>query len=461
MNNVTFRPTRLFILGLVLQLAASGANYTYDSAGHLIEVNYGAAGVVVYSYDSAGNLVARSVTVPPPLMTQTIAFGPLASQPFGTPPFTISATATSGLAVTFSSTPTGVCTVAGNVVSILLVGTCSITAAQSGNASYAAATPVDQSFQVTQATPTVTWSSPAAIAYGIALSATQLDATANVPGTFVYTPPAGTVLPAGNGQTLSVTFTPTDTTDYTTVTVTTTINVGKVTPTVTWTKPAAITYGTALSPTQLDATANVTGTFVYTPAAGVVLPAGEGQTLSVTFTPTNATDYKAATATTKINVNKATPTVAWAKPATITYGTALSATQLDATANVPGKFVYTPDAGTVLPGGYDQTLSVTFTPTDATDYKTATATKTINVDKATPTVTWAKPAAITYGTALSATQLDATSNVPGTFVYTPDAGTVLPIGNRKKLSAVFTPADTEDYKVVSASTTIDVLKASQ
>ena len=35
-------------------------------------------------------------------------------------------------------------------------------------------------------------------------------------GTFAYTPASGTVLKAGNGQTLNVTFTPTDTTDYAT-----------------------------------------------------------------------------------------------------------------------------------------------------------------------------------------------------------------------------------------------------
>ena len=49
-------------------------------------------------------------------------------------------------------------------------------------------------------------------------------------GTFTYTPAAGTVLNAGTGQTLSVTFTPTDTTDYTTATATATINVAQATP---------------------------------------------------------------------------------------------------------------------------------------------------------------------------------------------------------------------------------------
>jgi hypothetical protein len=62
-----------------------------------------------------------------------------------------------------------------------------------------------------KATATLSWANPADIVYGTALSGTQLNATANVSGSFVYTPPAGTVLNVGNGQTLSVTFTPTDT----------------------------------------------------------------------------------------------------------------------------------------------------------------------------------------------------------------------------------------------------------
>ena len=65
-----------------------------------------------------------------------------------------------------------------------------------------------------KATPSISWSPPAPITNPNPLSATQLDATASVAGTFVYSPPAGTVLAAGT-QTLSVVFTPTDTADYT------------------------------------------------------------------------------------------------------------------------------------------------------------------------------------------------------------------------------------------------------
>src|SRR6185436_15871322 len=108
------------------------------------------------------------------------------------------------------------------------------------------------------------------------------------------------------------------------------------------------------------------------------------------------------------NVTKATPVITWAAPADIVYGTALSATQLNASASVAGTYVYTPSATTVLAAGAAQSLSVTFTPTDGANYTTASKSALINVLKATPVVTWAAPADIVYGTALSATQLNAT-----------------------------------------------------
>ncbi len=153
---------------------------------------------------------------------------------------------------------------------------------------------------------------------------------------------------------------------------------GKTTPTITWTTPAAITYGTALSGTQLNATASVPGTFTYTPAANTVPTTGT-QTLSVSFAPTDTTHYNSATATVSLTVNKATPTITWATPAAINAGTALSATQLDATASVAGSLVYNPASGTVLAAGA-QTLSVTFTPTDSTDYTTATDSVSLTVN---------------------------------------------------------------------------------
>ena len=80
-----------------------------------------------------------------------------------------------------------------------------------------------------QTTPTLTWSSPAAITSGMALSGSQLSATASIPGTFVYTPGAGTVLGTGI-QTLSATFTPADTVNYTTAAITVLLTVNATMP---------------------------------------------------------------------------------------------------------------------------------------------------------------------------------------------------------------------------------------
>lgn len=156
-----------------------------------------------------------------------------------------------------------------------------------------------------------------------------------------------------------------------------------VTPTITWPAPAAITYGTALSSTQLNATANFAGSFAYTPAAGTVLSAGS-HSLSVTFTPNDPSKAQSATATNSITVNKATPAISWNTPAPVGVGTALSAAQLNAAASfggasVPGTFTYTPPAGTVMNTAGLQTLSVAFAPTDAANYNSATATVSLSV----------------------------------------------------------------------------------
>jgi glucuronoarabinoxylan endo-1,4-beta-xylanase len=231
-------------------------------------------------------------------------------------------------------------------------------------------------------TPTITWATPAAIAFGTALSSTQLDATASVAGAFTYTPAAGTVLASGS-QVLSAAFMPSDTADYNsasaTVSLTVTPPAGKVAPTITWATPAAMTYGTALSATQLNAAANAPGVFNYNPALGTVLPAGT-ETLGVTFTPTDATDYATATASVQLLVNQATPAITWPTPAAVIQGTMLSATQLDATASVPGTFDYTPPAGYVLDNTGATPLKLTFSPADSADYATATASVSLIVN---------------------------------------------------------------------------------
>src|SRR6185436_10928548 len=77
---------------------------------------------------------------------QTITFGPLGSKQYGDPPFTVSATASSGLPVTFSAS--GSCTLASRTVTIGAPGTCTVTANQAGDATFSAAPPLSQPFTI-------------------------------------------------------------------------------------------------------------------------------------------------------------------------------------------------------------------------------------------------------------------------------------------------------------------------
>ncbi len=334
---------------------------------------------------------------------------------------------------------------------------------------------------ITQATPVITWPTPNDLPIVSALSATQLNAAASVPGTFAYTvtiPPAGPapvtsgyVFAAGGTYLLSTTFTPTDAVNYTTATASVSLNVinGLATPVIVWNNPANITHPTPLGPTQLNATvAGVPGTLTYSPVSGTVLTAGP-HSLMVTFTPADPTLYNSAQKQVTISVLKATPTITWATPASIVYGTALSSTQLNASSGgVAGTFSYSPIAGTILNVGAAQILSVTFTPTDTANYNSAVGSTTITVTKATPVITWANPADIVVGTALSTTQLNATvaGGIAGNFVYsladgtTPALGAVLNVGVNQTLNVTFTPtgADAANYNSATGTAAINVTK---
>jgi Concanavalin A-like lectin/glucanases superfamily/Bacterial Ig-like domain (group 3)/MBG domain (YGX type) len=168
--------------------------------------------------------------------------------------------------------------------------------------------------------------------------------------------------------------------------------------------------------------------------------------------------YRESSAQTAATLVAGTPVVTWPSPAAVVYGTALSAAQLNATANVQGSFSYSPAAGTVLNAG-SHTLSVTFTPNDTSHWAPTTKTTGFIVSQAVSDLQWSPTqVSFVYGTALSAAQLNATANVPGTFVYSPSGGVVLGAGSHV-LSVTFTPADAANYVGSSSTRTVSVAAA--
>lgn len=155
-------------------------------------------------------------------------------------------------------------------------------------------------------TPAITWSQPAAITYGTALSAVQLNATTNIDGDYTvhaYSPAAGTQLEAGT-HTLSVTSSVPSFSAVPQLSTSVTLTVNPATPTLAWSSPASIAFGTKLSGTQLNATSPVEGTFTYSPATGALLEMGTHE-LSVTFTPKDGKNYTTATARVSLVVTAA------------------------------------------------------------------------------------------------------------------------------------------------------------
>jgi CSLREA domain-containing protein len=86
--------------------------------------------------------------------SQTINFGALVNKTYGDPPFTVSATASSGLAVSFQIV-SGPATISGNTITIAGAGSVTVGASQAGDANHNAAPSVEHIFTVNKAQATV------------------------------------------------------------------------------------------------------------------------------------------------------------------------------------------------------------------------------------------------------------------------------------------------------------------
>ena len=416
---------------------------------------------------------------------------------------------------------------------------------------------ISQNFTIQKVTPTLSYLNRVnSIPYGTALSSDQVDsvgpygwnqgAYAAVPGTKVYSPASGSVLPVGT-HTLSVTFLPTDSTNYNPAVATA---AGNLTVTKATVAPGNITLPALADPVfngsakaLAASAAGVNGfSYTYTGRAGTSYgPSTTAPIYAGSYTVTATVDDPNYTGTKSLDftIAKATPTItAVPTAAAITYGQSLASSALTGgVASVPGTFSFatpgtTPNVGT-------SNYAVIFTPADTLNYNTTSgsasvtvnavslnsssiaftapasliysgtaktftasatgistgftysysgiggtsygptstppanagnyavtatvthpnytggATQTFTITKATPTINWATPASIAYGTSLSATQLNASTSVAGNFAYTPAMGTILSAGTRK-LQAVFSPTDAANYNTATASVSLEV-----
>jgi hypothetical protein len=308
--------------------------------------------------------------------------------------------------------------------------------------------------KITPVTPTITVNA-VNITYGTALDNGQLSGTAtatvngstlSISGTFTFSDPsvAGTLLNAGDGQSEGVTFTPDDTTDYTTATGTVVVNVARAdqTITVTQTAPASGVYGdtftvsaTASSglPVSIAASGASSVASGGTGSAMVQVISGTG-TAAVTFAQAGNANYNPATVVEEdMTAHKADQiiTITQPAPATAAYGTifpvaATASSGLTVTIAATG-------AGSVLSGGSDSatlqitsgtgTAAVTFAQAGDANYNPATVEEDVTAQKADQFIMATQaPATAIYGTSFPVAG-GASSGLPVTITAT-GAGTV-------------------------------------
>ncbi|HEX7310867.1 MAG TPA: Calx-beta domain-containing protein [Gaiellaceae bacterium] len=130
----------------------SGSFFTTASGGGTCTVKYDQAGNANYN---AAPEVTESVSVTAQKLSQTITFGAPANKTYGDADFTVSATASSGLPVSFA--PSGNCTMSGAAVHLGGAGSCTVTASQAGDATYNAATSVSRTFSIAKASQTISF----------------------------------------------------------------------------------------------------------------------------------------------------------------------------------------------------------------------------------------------------------------------------------------------------------------
>jgi hypothetical protein len=159
--------------------------------------------------------VGRIVQMPPPFVAaaQTITFDPIPDREVGSGSFTAVATATSGLAVTFTTTTPGVCGASGtnsSVISLFTVGTCTVVASQAGDAQWAQAASVPRSFQVTPPPPptppdqAITFPPIGDRMLGSGSPLASATATSGLPVTFTTTTPSICASAGPDGATITL-----------------------------------------------------------------------------------------------------------------------------------------------------------------------------------------------------------------------------------------------------------------
>ena len=372
--------------------------------------------------------LSASITAAP----QTITFGSLSAKTYGEVPFALTATASSALPVVYISSNTAVATILGSTVTIVGAGSTTITASQSGNSNYSAATSVDQMLTVSKAAPVISNFGNLSKNYGDPTF--TLSATSNSTGTFTYTSSnlsvatvsGNTVTIVGSGS-ITLTATLSSDNNYLGGSAAATLTVGAVSQTITFGSLLPKTYGdaafalTATASSSLPVTYVSSNTAVATISGSTVTIVGAGSTTITASQAGNSNYSAAATVQQTLTVSKATPLISNFINISKNYGDASFA--LSASSNSTGTFIFSSSNSSVATiSGNTVTIvgagTTTLTATLSSDnnYLGGSATATLSVGTSGQSITFGSLVPKTYGDAAFSLTATASSSLPVTYV---------------------------------------------
>jgi uncharacterized repeat protein (TIGR03803 family) len=363
--------------------------------------------------------------------SQTITFAALPAKTYGSVPFNLSATASSGLVVSYASSDPSVATVSGKTVTIVGAGICTIAASQSGNANYAAAPDVPRQLTVNKANQTVTLNAIPAKTYGDAPFTVSATSSTGLPVTYsssklsVATVSGNMVTIVGAG-TAVITATQAGNSNYNAASNGKTLTVAKATQTISFGPLPGKNYGDA--PFNLSATSSSGLPITYvssvktvaTVTGNTVKIVGVGST-SITASQPGDLNYTAATSVSQpLVVSKGDPIItfdplpdknfgdpAFTLNATSTSNAAITFTSSDITiAKISTKTVTMLKPGTVI---------ITASQPATTLWNSASKTQQLNVLKKSQTITFNALPVKTYGDPSFTVSATSTSGLPVSF----------------------------------------------
>jgi uncharacterized repeat protein (TIGR02543 family) len=419
--------------------------------------------------------------------SQSITFDALSARPFSPNTFSLSATATSGLTVGFTSTTTGICTVSGTAVTMLKSGDCTIRASQGGNTTqYNAAAPVDRSFSISKANQSITFDDPGSQTFGVSPFGLTVSTDAAGLTSTVTASPAGVCTVSGTEVTVvgagDCTLVATQGGDdrYNSATaVTRTFTVAKADQAgVSLSSSASVPFGQ--SSTLVASGGSGTGAYSFTKLSGectltgaTLVPTDVGSCV-VKVTRAADANYNEQTSDITITITKGNQSISFTNPGSKTFGvspfgltvstdaaglTAEVTSSAEAVCTVSGTTV------TILKSG---TCTLVANQEGDSRYNAATAvTQSFTVTKASQTITFANPGAKTFGVAAfsvspstDASGLTLTVSSSTTDVCTVSSGTVTIVA-AGQCTLVATQSGDDRYLEATRSVSFTVSTATQ